>query len=191
VFVDVGANHYRVYSNTYFLEETLGWSGIAIDAQDKFGADYARYRPRTKFYSFFVSDQSDAIESLFVPSNDLVASSNKAFSDRYDSSGRERKVRTITLNDLLGRAGLTTIDFLSMDIELAEPKALAGLDIDRFKPRLVVVEGHPEVRQQLLDYFASHRYRVVGRYLRADSDNLWFASPETRLPGGIPAAHTH
>ena len=41
-----------------------------------------------------------------------------------------------------------------MDIELAEPAALAGLDIRRFRPGLVVVEAHPQVRQKILDYFA-------------------------------------
>jgi hypothetical protein len=29
VFVDVGANDYRRYSNTWYLETALGWSGIA------------------------------------------------------------------------------------------------------------------------------------------------------------------
>ena len=80
---------------------------------------------------------------------------------------------------------------MSMDIELAEPKALAGFDIERFTPRLVVVEAHPEVRQQLLDYFAQHRYRVVGRYLRADPDNLWFAPSDAVVPGGVDAGSEH
>jgi hypothetical protein len=61
-----------------------------------------------------------------------------------------------------------------MDIELSEPKALAGFDVDRFKPALVCIEAHPEVRQQILDYFTRHRYVLVGRYLRADSKNLYF-----------------
>jgi FkbM family methyltransferase len=191
-FVDVGSYHYRTFSNTYFLEQTLGWSGIAIDAQEEFAADYATHRPRTKFFSFFVSDRSDAMESLFVPRlNKLVASSSKDFSDRYDPSGRERKVRTITLNDLLDKNGTTKIDFVSMDIELAEPKALAGFDIERFKPRLVVVEAHADIRQQLLNYFADHGYRVVGRYLRADPDNLWFAPSAATIPGGVHAGHSH
>ena len=30
VFVDVGANHYRNDSTTFYLEEKLGWSGIAL-----------------------------------------------------------------------------------------------------------------------------------------------------------------
>ena len=27
VFIDVGANHYQKYSNTYYLETVMGWSG--------------------------------------------------------------------------------------------------------------------------------------------------------------------
>jgi len=117
IFLDIGSYDYKRFSNTYYLEQELGWSGVAVDAQQEFAAGYAQYRPRTKFFSFFVSDRSDALESLFVPSgNRLVASSNKSFSDRYDTSGQERTVSTITLNDLLPRAGVTRVDFLSMDV---------------------------------------------------------------------------
>ena len=184
--------HYQRYSNTYYLEQALGWSGVAIDAQEEFGQDYAKFRPRTRFYAFFVSDRSDAVETLYVPEhNQLVASSRKDFSDRDDASGKKREVHAITLNDLLQRANLTAIDFMSMDIELAEPKALAGFDIERFRPRLVCVEAHPDIRQALLDYFAVHRYRVVGRYLRADPANLWFAPADAVLPEGVHIADVH
>lgn len=193
-FVDVGSSHYKKFSNTYYLEHGLGWSGVAIDAQQEFEADYVKYRPRTRFFSAFVSDRSGGLESFFVPErNRLVASSNKQFSDRYDVNGKERKVPTITLNDLLERLQVKSIDFLTMDIELAEPKALAGFDLARYRPRLVCVEAHPEVRQHLLDYFAQRNYRVVGRYLRADPSNLWFAPMDVPLPesGGIAASHDH
>jgi FkbM family methyltransferase len=192
VFVDVGAYEYERDSNTYYLDHVLGWSGVAVDAQQEFAADYAKYRPRTRFFTFFVSDHSDGIESFFVPRGvRLVASSNKDFADRYDSSGQERKVPTITLNALLERAGVTRIDFLTMDIELAEPKALAGFDIARYRPRLVCVEAHPEVRQAILDYFTERRYRVIGRYLRADPENLWFAPADQTIPTGVPIGNAH
>jgi FkbM family methyltransferase len=191
-FVDVGAYNYKRFSNTYYLEQVLGWSGVAIDAQQEFEADYRKYRPRTRFFTAFVSDRSGALETFFVPEgNRLVASSSKEFADRYDSSGKERKVATITLNDLLDGVGATTIDFLTMDIELAEPQALAGFDIARYRPRLVCVEAHPDIRQQLLDYFAERGYRVVGRYLRADPYNLWFAPVGVKLPDGVDIAHAH
>ena len=86
---------------------------------------------------------------------------------------------TITLDDLLNSQGIGRIDFLSMDIELHEPKALAGFDVQKFKPALVCVEAHPEVRQQILDYFAARDYVVVAKYLRADAQNLWFMPART------------
>jgi hypothetical protein len=36
-----------------------------------------------------------------------------------------------------------------------------------------------------------HRYSVVGRYLRADPDNLWFAPSDAPLPEGLDINHTH
>jgi hypothetical protein len=78
------------------------------------------------------------------------------------------------LNDLLDAEKIPRVDFISMDIELHEPKALAGFDIRRFQPALVCIEAHPEVRQQILDYFTRHDYVVVGKYLRVDEDNLYF-----------------
>ncbi len=192
VFVDIGSYEYKRASNTYYLEHVLGWSGIAVDAQQEFAGDYAKYRPRTKFFSFFVSDHSEGTELFFVPDRvRLVASSSKEFSDRYDTTGKERKVSTITLNDLLEHASVSRIDFMTMDIELAEPKALAGFDIGKYRPRLVCVEAHPEVRQTILDYFTERRYRVVGRYLRANPENLWFAPADATIPKGVQVADEH
>lgn len=174
VFLDVGANEYRRASTTYYLETQLGWSGVAIDAQREFAADYRRYRPRTQFFSLFVSDVSDAEVKLFIPTERrLNASSNRQAIDFGDPI-EVRDVSTITLNDLLARVKIGHVDFVSMDIELAEPKALAGFDVERFAPALLCVEGHVAVRQAILDYFQQHRYVVVGRYLRADTENLYF-----------------
>lgn len=171
-FVDVGANDYRRYNNTYFLETTLGWSGIAVDALQEFAADYRRYRPRTKFFTFFVADVSDSdVEFWAADDESLLASSDRGLAG---GNARSRRVLTITLTDLLSRNGVSKVDFLNMDIELAEPKALAGFDVARFRPDLVCIEAHLPVRQAIIDYFTLHAYSVVGRYLRADQHNLYF-----------------
>jgi FkbM family methyltransferase len=183
VFLDVGANHYRDESNTYFLETTLGWSGLAVDALPEFGPDYARHRPATRFVAMFASDVADSTVRFFVAGpNHLVSSSNQAFVEGHGASGTARMVPTTTLNALLDEAGIERIDFLNMDIELAEPKALAGFDIDRFRPGLVCIEGHLEVRQEILDYFARHGYVLIGKYLRADAYNLYFKPLVDGLP---------
>ena len=175
VFVDVGANHFQRDNNTYFLEAQLGWSGIAIDAQPEFEEGYRMHRPKTRFVAMFASNVPGKFVKLFVSeTNSLVASTSQEFTRKEGAPGQPRDVPTTTLNVVLDQAGIAKIDFLSMDIELSEPEALAGFDIERFKPALACVEGHPEVRQQILDYFAKHGYTVVGKYLRADTENLYF-----------------
>ena len=176
VFVDVGANHYRRESNTYYLETQRGWSGLAIEPQAKFAADYASHRPRTTFVPLFVSDVSNREAVLYVPADDLVASFDKRFAE-FQSNGLAQPVsaNTTTLDDILARNRIEAIDFLSIDIELHEPQALNGFSVERFRPALVAIEGHAPVRQQILDYFARHGYVVMAKYLRADTENLWFA----------------
>ena len=104
------------------------------------------------------------------PENKLVASVSEAFTKQRGAAGTARAVPTTTLDAILERAGIDRIDFVSMDIELSEPKALAGFDIERYKPSLICIEAHPEVRQQILDYFVRHGYkrvRVLG------SEGVW------------------
>jgi len=178
VFLDVGSADPREGSNTYFLESALGWTGVAIDAQAEYADAYRTHRPNTQFYSFFVSDRSDDTAVLFVDRDRPgSSSSDRGFTETYSPDGdiEERHVPTITLNDLLPRAGIEAIDFVSMDIELAEPQALAGFDLPRYRPALVCVEQYRVTAQWLLDYFGTHGYTPVAEYLRIDPHNYWFA----------------
>lgn len=176
VFVDVGANHFKSASKTYYLESKLGWSGIAVEPQREFADEYVKYRPRTTFLPFFVSDESNHTAKLYLlQSKHQIASSDADFVKRFGNPAEVRDVPTITLDDLLEAQGIRRFDFLSMDIELHEPQALAGFDIERYRPALVCIEGLLPVRQQILDYFAAHGYVLVGRYMWVDLENMYFA----------------
>jgi hypothetical protein len=95
-------------------------------------------------------------------------------------------VPTVTLTEILDREGLTRVDFLSLDIELAEPLALRGFDIARFRPQLVCVEAHDPTRQWLIDYFHRAGYVLVGKYMQYDWLNLYFMPAELNpLPYGV------
>jgi FkbM family methyltransferase len=181
VFVDVGAGHYRDRSNTYYLESELGWSGLAVEPLVEFAEDYRRHRPRTRFVPMFVSAASDEKARLYVGRNTLFSSANADFTSGFTDVARSVDVATITLDDLLAAERVGRIDFLSIDIELHEPEALAGFTIERHRPALVCIEAHPQVRQQILDYFTARGYVIVGKYLRADPQNLWFA-PRASVP---------
>jgi FkbM family methyltransferase len=65
VFLDVGAYHWRDFSTTYYLEQKLGWSGIAIDALEGLRPSYEKNRKNTRFFAYIVTDHSGTEETLY------------------------------------------------------------------------------------------------------------------------------
>jgi FkbM family methyltransferase len=176
VFLDVGCWDWREGSTTLYLEEKLGWSGIGVDAQAKVREGYEQHRPRTKFLNYIVTDHSGTIEKLYVA--DQISSINPHHVDQFPGAQwydpKPLEVPAITLNDLLSDQGVARIDFLSMDIEGAEPKALAGFDIQKYRPRLVCIESSPDVRDAIMQYFTTHGYERIDEYLAYDAVNWYF-----------------
>jgi hypothetical protein len=176
VFLDVGAFHAREGSNTYRLERDLGWSGLALDANAAFAPEYRQYRPRSTFVAAFISDVDHGHGTLHLYDGDLgVASHDPSFTSQWGPPTSTLTAPRRTLNSLLAEHQLPRVDFVSMDIELSEPAALAGFDIGRYRPALVCIEAHYPVRQQILDYFARAGYVLVGKYAQADPLNYYFA----------------
>jgi FkbM family methyltransferase len=176
VFLDVGCWDWKEGSTTLYLEERLGWSGFGVDAQAQVRAGYEKNRPRTKFLNYIVTDHSGTMEKLYVA--DQISSINEKHVELFPGAQwyttDPALVPTITLNDLLQQQGVERIDFLSMDIEGAEPKALAGFDIQKYKPRLVCIESSPEIRDAIMEYFTSHGYERIDAYLQHDAVNWYF-----------------
>jgi hypothetical protein len=175
VFVDIGAYHAKEGSNTYRLERDFGWTGLAIDANPVYASEYPAARPKTVFVNAFVGGEDTGTGTLYVSDgNDGVASGDRRFTEQWGQISRTVRSPKRTLDSLLRQHHLGKIDYLSMDIELGEPLALRGFDIDRYHPALVSVEAHAPVREQILEYFARHGYVLIGQYLRADPLNYWF-----------------
>ena len=163
----------RKGSNTYRLERDFGWSGLAVDAIEEFVLNTKSFG-KTCSGTAFVGDVNTGSATLHVPVQlTAVASGTERFVHNFTAKSLPRQARR-TLDSLLDQAGITRIDLLSMDIELSEPAALRGFEVDRFRPRLVCIEAHGETRQAILDYFAARGYVLVGKYLPHDRVNLYF-----------------
>jgi FkbM family methyltransferase len=176
VFLDVGCARPKQDSNTFFLEDELGWSGIGVDALAEFKQPWKKRR-RSRFFHFAVTDRAGDTIPFYRARGGLEGISSitprKTFSRKkveYDVI----LVPTITLTKLLDDNGISRLDFLSVDIEGAEPLALAGFDIDRFRPELACVETRAETREAIRAYFAAHGYEQIARYVPFDVVNDYF-----------------
>jgi FkbM family methyltransferase len=179
VFLDVGCAWPVRESNTCYLERHLGWSGIVVDALAEYGPAW-RKRPRSRFFNYLVTDHWGTREPFYRADLTDMSSFRSGNPKAPHVKWREVRVPTITLSRLLDENGVSRIDFLSMDIEDAEPLALAGFDIERFRPELACVEARTRTRASLLTYFAAHGYQRIERYRQYDQVNYYF----TPRPGG-------
>ena len=181
-FLDVGCAWPKRNSTTYYLEKHLGWTGIGVDALRDYAADWASARPRSKFFAFLVGDHVDDKATFYKAAWTGVSSTQK------DRMLRGKKIETeeievpmVTLDRLLAENKVDRIDFLSMDIEGAEPQALAGFDIQRFKPELVCIEATPSARAEIVAYMTKHGYERIEKYLEHDKVN-WYFTPKAKAP---------
>ena len=185
-FVDVGCSWPDRASTTYYLEKHLGWRGFGIDALPEYAPAWLKKRPGARFFQFAVSDRSDELVTFYRARHAPNSSTNENLA-AVAGKMKAIEVPTITLTDLLDRNGVEKIDFLSMDIEGSEPKALEGFEIGRFAPQLVAIEmGYN--REIIADYFARNGYERIDAYIARDMSNWYFkrASGPASGPEGAP-----
>jgi FkbM family methyltransferase len=181
VFLDVGCAWPIDANNTYYLEKHLGWTGIGVDALSEYGDAWQEERPGSRFFAFLVTDRSGGTGTFFrspnpgLSSTDRDSASGKLFGEEMQPEKIE--IPMITLSDLLDREGIEKIDLLAMDIEGHEPKALAGFEIERFQPELVVIEGK---KGEVARYFRRHGYEPIKRYEPFDDVNRYFRRKQKR-----------
>lgn len=179
-FLDIGCAWPVKANNTYYLEKHLGWKGIGVDALAEYGPEWKRLRPNSRFFSYLVTDLSGFHQTFYRSPDSGLSSIHKPMASG-NAFGAELlpvkvQIETITLNDLLDREGVTKIDLLSMDIEGNEPKALAGFDIERFAPELIVIEQPVPGRGggAIYRYFEMHGYELIEKYVPFDTVNHYF-----------------
>lgn len=170
-FVEAGANDGYAQSNTYYLEKFKGWRGVLVEPLPELYHRCRRERPNSKVFSCaLVAQDYDRSTACMLTANlmSLVrgAQKNPAADDDHCRRGAqiqntevsEIEVSARTLTSVLGEAGASHIDLLSLDVEGYELDVLNGLDFSRYRPRYILVEAR--FREEI-DALLSPSYEAV------------------------------
>lgn len=144
-YVDVGAFHPKLFSNTYLFYKR-GWSGVCIEPRPEAEAQFKKVRPRDQFVPMGVAKKKDILEYLEFDE----AQTNTFLSEQAEKNVKEagrkflrkRSVVAMPLRDILASSGVEgeKIDLLSVDVEGMELEVLKSSDWEKFRPRLIIVE---------------------------------------------------
>ncbi|HJZ45443.1 MAG TPA: FkbM family methyltransferase [Hyphomicrobiaceae bacterium] len=142
-YVDVGGGH-PVADNVSFWFYLEGWRGLVVEPQQTLADIYAHVRPRDRTVCCLAGRADGEAEFHVVDRLHGFSSTlreHAAGAGTFGASFKTIRMPVRTLSGLLEEAGLGAIDFLKIDVEGAEADVLAGLDLDRFRPRLILIEA--------------------------------------------------
>jgi FkbM family methyltransferase len=174
-FVEVGANEPRHGSQTWQFEQA-GWNGVLVEPQPEL-AERLRAARRARIVAAACSSPANAggKMTLFLSGPHSSLKRDLAVTGVVPHGTIEVPART--LDDILIEAGAPTpIDFISIDVEGHEVDVLSGFDVERWRPRLILVEDH-------VSSLATHRFltRAGYRLIRRTGLNGWYV-PRSQAP---------
>ncbi len=180
-YVDVGAASPVIASVTRHFYD-LGWHGINVEPQASYADELRRERPRDQTVEAVAGAVSGTCEFHIVESDpDLSTFDPTRVRDLADEGERTstQVIEVVTLDALLAAARPAAIDFLKIDVEGAERDVLLGIDLRRWRPRVIVVEA--TVSNSQVPNFEKWEDLVVDRgyrYASFDGLNRYYVADE-------------
>lgn len=182
--VEVGANNGMDDSTSYFFEKN-GWHCILIEPNPELA--YGLRRDRSgEVFECAVSDKPGFAQLTIVEGADR----SHGMSSINDSSGFQQHIQDLgfstrvvptrvrTLDSILDDARTDSdIDFISIDVEGLELSVLKGLSLDRWRPRIILLEDNSHFsNNDVANYLANFGYQRF----RRTGVNDWFAHVSDR-----------
>ena len=141
-FIDIVCNH-PVYNNNTYLLYKKGWRGINVDLDKQSIKLFNLFRKYDFNKNAAVSSVSKEVDLYFYHDKSPINTINKTSVEFQKAKPKEvRKITTNTLDSIILDSPFVDkkIDFLSIDVEGNELEVLKGLDLNKYSPKIIVIE---------------------------------------------------
>lgn len=162
-FFDIGAHDGKSFSNTYYFEKELGWSGICFEPLPHLFSELSKCRDCICINAC-VSNIEGTVPFMHMDSCDEMLSGmcgtydqrqlNTVMNDIAQFGGECKilQLPSVRFNNIIKKYGVSHIDFLSLDTEGSELEILKSIDFDAVTIDIMTVENNfnePYIREFL------------------------------------------
>ena len=175
VCVEVGGFDGETFSNTLTFEEQ-GWRAIIVEPMPHFALKIQARRPGATLFACAAGAAPGEAELVIAHGVEALSTitaeaGHLARIRKMGGQMEEVQVQVRTLDAMLTEAGVAKIDFITIDVEGGELTVLAGFDLDRWQPRVVILENANGKRcGTLQDAMMRRGYH----YLTSTGCNEWY-----------------
>ena len=192
-FIEAGAFDGVNFSVSYALE-AMGWTGLLVEAHPERFAQCKANRPGSRVVHGAITAPGAPSTIEFVVVEDRYGgmlsyvkgnTREAAAIERQRPPMRTVKVPALTLDSLLaGHTG--PIDLVSLDVEGHEVNALKGFNLERWRPRVLMIEDDQnEPREDISRHMHGKNY-VHACWV--ECNRLYVSNDEPELAGGLARA---
>jgi FkbM family methyltransferase len=175
VFIDIGAHDGVSYSNTYFFEKDLDWTGICIEPHPQRFKDLLSIRSnKTICLPIAVADFDGSSKFLQVTGypemlSGLLDYYDPRHLDRVDKEISNRggdkitiDVQVLKLKNILEKYKIVHVDFMSIDTEGSELEVLKSIDFSKVVIDVIMIENNFG-ENKISQYLISRNYKLIRR----------------------------
>jgi FkbM family methyltransferase len=173
-YIDVGAQEESFCSVTKHFYEA-GWSGLNVEPNPFF---FSRLETRLRDLNVCFGASNCEDELVFYQFDNglsTLSANNSALASERGFTASETKIAVMPLNSILKNAGYNEMafEFLKVDVEGHELEALQGLDLSRYRPKVILCEVTiPDSTEKTDFYPALNLYLSENGYEHAFFDGL-------------------
>jgi FkbM family methyltransferase len=180
-YIDVGANDPVEHSVTKAFYDA-GWHGINIEPLPSFHQEFLKQRPRDINLAIAAGAADGSLTLFDVPSVNGWASPDAAVAEAHRADGFEVTELTVPVRTLAGVCEEHVrgdIHFLKVDVEGFEGEVLRGMDFEKWRPWLLVIEATlPNSRVTNHESWEALVTNHCYRYAHFDGLNRYYVADE-------------
>jgi len=177
IFVDIGSHDGKVLSNTLSFEEA-GWKGICAEAHPVHARACVKNRPNSMVVNAAISFEDREEVTFYATDMGHLSTLDKNMEGYFRMAYKKHfkgfhpvTVPMCTVNTLLQKAGYSSVDFVSIDVEGSELNVLRGFYVSVFRPRVILTEAMlADSEKTLMEYMKIRNYI----FARKTGNNLFF-----------------
>lgn len=153
LFIEIGAHDGISYSNAYYFEKYLNWTGLCIEPHPEKFAELKRNRTAQCIQACVAAKNGTAPFLKISGEPNMLSGLFDAYDPRHlarvekelakDGGTKEIiTVKTLNLNDVLAQYSINYVDFISIDTEGNELDILKSINFDAIDIEVIIVENN-------------------------------------------------
>lgn len=161
-YIDLGVCHPVIRNNTYMFYEAGYTNGILIEPNVDMCRLISDYRPKNKLLQMGVTgDIREGNMRYYMSYNKSYRGHNtfmKDVAERQGFSDNFKDIPVYNINRIISENCEKTPDFLDIDVEGMDYEILKGLDLNKFRFKIICIETWKDMGGKIKELFKVNKY---------------------------------